>query len=44
MGLQLLRRRGDTIQFGLRRTEIDKVWKRTQKLKEQVDDGSLPVF
>jgi hypothetical protein len=35
---------GDTIQFGLTKKEIDKVWKRIQKLKEQVDDGSLPVF
>jgi len=37
-------RRGDTIQFGLTKKEIDKVWKRIQTLKEQVDDGSLPVF
>ena len=35
---------GGTLQFGLTKREIDKVWHRIQKLKEQVDDGSLPVF
>ncbi len=37
-------REGDVVQFGLTKKEIDKVWKRIQKLIEQVDDGSLPVF
>lgn len=37
-------RKGDIVQFGLTKDEIDKVWKRIQKLIGQVDDGSLPVF
>jgi len=37
-------RRGDTIQFGLTRREIDLVWERIQKLIAQVDSGDLPVF
>ena len=32
------------IEFGIAKKEIDKVWKRIQELKEQVDDSSLPVF
>jgi hypothetical protein len=37
-------RQGDTIQFGLTKHEIDKVWERIQKLIAQVDSGDLPVF
>jgi hypothetical protein len=36
--------RGNTIQFGLTKHEIDQVWKRIQKLIAQVDSGQLPVF
>lgn len=35
---------GSTIQFGLTRSELDKVWGRIQTLIEQVDSGELPVF
>jgi len=37
-------RQGNTIQFGLTRKEIEKVWRRIQKLIAQVDSGKLPVF
>jgi hypothetical protein len=37
-------RRGDTIQFGLTRHEIDGVWQRIQRLIRDVDEGRLPVF
>jgi len=37
-------RQGNTIQFGLTRHEIDRVWERIQRLVREVDDGSLPVF
>ena len=35
---------GTTLQFGLTKREIKGVWKRIQKLIEDVDDGDLPVF
>lgn len=35
---------GNTIQFGLTRKELDKVWARIQKLIAEVDSGRLPVF
>lgn len=37
-------KKGNTIQFGLTTKEIDKVWKRIQKLIAEVDSGELPVF
>jgi len=37
-------RQANTIQFGLTREELDKVWRRSQKLIAQVDSGKLPVF
>lgn len=36
--------RGRTIQFGLTRRELDRVWKRIQELIAEVDSGELPVF
>jgi hypothetical protein len=37
-------RQGTTIQFGLTRKELDKVWGRIQELIAEVDSGKLPVF
>jgi hypothetical protein len=37
-------RRGNTLQFGLTRREIDRVWERMQRLIRDVDDAALPVF
>jgi hypothetical protein len=36
--------RGDTIQLGLTRGEIDDVWKRIRQLIADADSGDLPVF
>ena len=36
--------RGNTIQFGLTRSELDKVWRRIEKLIARVDSGERPVF
>jgi hypothetical protein len=33
-----------TVQLGLRRSEIDGVWERIEKLIEDVDSGKIPVF
>jgi hypothetical protein len=33
-----------TVQFGLKKSEIDDVWKRIESLIADVDSGKIPVF
>ena len=39
-----VRRRGDVLQIGLAKFEIDGVWDRIQRLLQEVDRGEIPVF
>ena len=39
-----VRLRGEVIQIGLAKFEIDGVWERIQRLLEEVDSGEIPVF
>ena len=39
-----VRLRGDVLQIGLARFEIDGVWNRIRRLLEEVDRGDIPVF
>ncbi len=39
-----VRIQGKTVQFGLTRAEIEKVWKRIQQLLSDVDKGNIRVF
>jgi hypothetical protein len=35
---------GSTVQLGLTRSEIDKVWERIEQLLEDVDEGRIGLF
>jgi len=37
-------RQGDTLQFGLKQSEIDDIWQRIQDLLAAVDAGRLSTF
>ncbi len=39
-----VRLRGDVLQIGLAKFEIERVWDRIQRLLEDVDSGTIPVF
>ncbi len=39
-----IRLRGDVLQIGLAKFEIESIWERIQRLLEDVDSGTVPVF